>query len=220
MNAIVESWQKRLLLPTYQVRSAAAYVKVSTDTVRRWQEETSSGVAISTRRHGVSLSYFQLQELAIVAAMRRLGVKLLTIRLARDYLAKYLETEFPFADERVKSDGQDILLLATEQFDRSLEALIVANRGGQCAWPEIIGKRFAEFEYEKSIALRWYLAGDKQIVIDPRVCFGAPTVQGVQTWVIRGREKAGEAIDEIADDFGLTVENVKAALEFEYSLTS
>jgi len=217
MNAIVETWQKRLLLPAYQVSSAAAYAKVSPATVRNWQKNAATGAAISSREHGVCLSYLQLQELAVVSAMRRLGVKLPAIRVARDYLSQILKIEFPFSDERVKSDGQNILLKADTHIGKPLR-LLVADKGGQYAWPEIIGDKFAEFEYEKNTAMRWHLAGDKPIVIDPRICFGAPAVQGVQTWVIRGREKAGEAIEDIADDFGISVENVMAALEFEKSL--
>ncbi|MGA7951244.1 MAG: DUF433 domain-containing protein [Thiobacillaceae bacterium] len=211
-------WSKRLYLPAYQVKSAAAYAGVTPQTVRNWQKETGSGAAISRREAGVSLSYLQLQELAIVSAMRTLNVKLASIRTARDYLASALETEFPFADERVKCDGQDILLQAADELNGSLSVLVVANRGGQYAWSDIIGEKFDEFEYEKGVALKWHLSGSKPVIIDPRISFGSPTIRGVPTWAIRGRELAGEDVGEIADDFGLSVGDVKDALAFEHSL--
>lgn len=214
----IPEWEKRLYLPAYQVKAAAGYAGVSSQTVRNWQKESPDGEALGHRDSGVSLSYMQLQELAIVSAMRRLNVKLSTIRIARDFLANFFHTSFPFADERVKCDGQDVLVHLKEQLPTKASTLLVANKGGQLAWPEIIGERFDQFEYEKGLALKWHLTADQRVVIDPRVSFGSPAVRGVPTWALHGREVAGESIEEMADDFGLTAEEVKSALEFERSL--
>ena len=213
-----QEWMARLFLPAYQVGAAAAYAGVTSHTVRNWQKAGRTGNALAHRHPGSSLSYMQLQELAIVSAMRKLGVKLAAIKTARQYLGSLLATEFPFADERVKSDGQDNLLLGNELPRNPADTLIVANRGGQLAWSEIIGRRFSEFEYEKGLALKWHMSGDGRVVIDPRVSFGAPTVRGVPTWALRGREAAGERLEDIAEDFGITTAEVKTALEFEHSL--
>jgi uncharacterized protein (DUF433 family) len=85
------------------------------------------------------------------------------------------------------------------------------------AWTDIIG-RLQEFEYDEvhNLALKWRVAGaDKSIVIDPRIQFGAPAIEGVATWVFKGRWEAGEPIDEIADDFGVPNSAVFEALAFE-----
>lgn len=214
------AWKKRLYLPAYQLKAAAAYAGVTPQTVRNWQADASEGAALAYREAGASLSYLQLQELAIVSAMRKLGVKLKTIRAARDYLGSIMEAEFPFADERVKSDGQDVLVSLPDEFlvSPAEKRLLVANKGGQYAWSAIIGERFDQFEYEKGVALKWHLSDDDRVVIDPRVSFGAPAVRGVPTWALRGREIAGELPEEIAEDFGLSIDDVKAALAFEQSL--
>ena len=82
--------------------------------------------------------------------------------------------------------------------------------------PEIVDKLLEEFEYDKSIALRWHVAGvGEPIIIDPRVSFGAPNVKGVPTWIVKERWQAGEKLQEIADDFRLTEPLVKDALRFE-----
>jgi uncharacterized protein (DUF433 family) len=212
-------WKDRIYLPTYQVKAAASFAGVTAATVRNWQKESDAGAALGFRERGVSLSYMQLQELAIVSAMRKLGVKLPLIRLARDWLAQQFQTTFPFADERVKCDGQDVLVTMKDKLPASgIETLLVANRGGQMAWAEIIGKKFDQFEYERGVALKWHLSEDRRIILDPRIAFGAPAVKGVPTWVMRGREKAGESVDQIAVDFRLRPEDVKAALVFEHTL--
>jgi uncharacterized protein (DUF433 family) len=211
-------WRERLYLPAYQVRAAASFASVTSQTVRNWQKASHEGAALGPRESGASLSYMQLQELAIVSAMRKLGVKLSTIRLARDWLARDLKTTFPFADERVKSDGQNVLLLLKDELPKPDAKLIIANKGGQYAWAEMIGRRFDQFEYERGIALKWHLTDDKCVVIDPRISFGAPSVRGVPTWVLRGREKAGESIDDIAQDYKLRAADVESALAFEHGL--
>lgn len=219
-SATTELWRKRLYLPTYQVSRAAAFANVTPQTVRNWQraDAATGATAIANRLPRTGLSYLQLQELSIVSVMRSLGVELKKIRLARDYLKAKFELEFPFADERIKTDGQDVLM-EDDELNGDIK-LLVANKGGQYAWAEVIGRRFDEFEYERGVALRWKIGGTKKIpvVIDPRVSFGAPTVSGVPTWVIGGREKAGEPAEEIAEDFKLTLPQVKTALAFEHSL--
>jgi uncharacterized protein (DUF433 family)/DNA-binding transcriptional MerR regulator len=211
-----DPWVRRLWLPAYQVKDAARYVDVTTQTVRNWQKAgTDTGSAIAPRELREALSYLQLQELAIVSVMRHQGVKLQKIRLARDYLSSRFMLEFPFADPRVKSDGQDVLMEIKDDLGDEIR-LMVANRGGQYVWEEIIGRRFAEFEYERDLAVRWHIGGEASgVVIDPRICFGAPAIKGVPTWALSGRYKAGESIPDLASDFVISRADVRRGLKFE-----
>ena len=94
--------------------------------------------------------------------------------------------------------------------------LLVANKGGQYVWREIIGNRFSEFEYERDLAVRWHVGGAKSgVIIDPRISFGAPSVRGVPTWALRGRHTAGETDEDIAKDFLIPLSDVRKALKFE-----
>ncbi len=52
-------------------------------------------------------------------------------------------------------------------------------------------------------------------MIDPRIAFGAPTVSGLPTWVIRGRYLTGETIADIVEDFEICESAVRDALAFE-----
>jgi uncharacterized protein (DUF433 family) len=53
------------------------------------------------------------------------------------------------------------------------------------------------------------------IIIDPRILFGSPAINGTPTWIIKGRWNAGESDTDIAEDFGLQNDEVRKALEFE-----
>lgn len=150
--------------------------------------------------------------------MRKGGIKLPEIRAAREYMKNKYKSEYPFAEYRFKHDGKGLFVS-----DKDVPGLkgkkgfwIRAGRGGQTAWPSIIG-RLKEFEYERrKIVVRWHVAGAKSsVVIDPRVAYGAPHVRGIATWIIKGRWEAGQEIEDIADDFGLKDQEVLDAIRFE-----
>lgn len=208
MNAPVREsdlWKSRLELPNYEVREAARYAHIHSNTVSRWHLNTTLG----PREPGSKLSYLQLVELAVAAACKEAGMKLSDIRSARAYFAGKFNTDYPFATLELATDGVDLAMKAGAE-------LLIGNKGGQLAWKRIIGDRFKEFDYEDGLAVRWHVAGQSSpIIIDPRIRFGAPTVSGVPTWAIKGRWDAGESVDVIADDFDLVRSVVMKALAFE-----
>ncbi len=208
-----EPWRRRLYLPSYQIGEAAAYAQVTPQTVVAWHPIEAALLAQRERR--AALSYMQLIEVAVVAAFRKAGVSMKRIRAAREYAAKTLKSEYPFAEYSFKEEGKH-LWLDSGQIDVKPGTVVSADQGGQLAWESVIG-RLREFEYEKQgIVLRWHVAGPSSpIIIDPRISFGAPTVRGTPTWVIRGRWDAGESDSDIADDFGIRREDVREALKFE-----
>lgn len=211
-----EPWRRRLYLPNYQVLEAARYARVSAKTVTDWQR-AGERQALPPRERRVALSYMQLIEVAVVAAFRTLGVPLKEIRASREYAAKQLKSEFPFAEYRFKTDGKSLFQDYKQYSGKSGDGkLIQPGRGGQLSWDTIIG-RLEEFDYEKKgIVLRWHVAGEgSPILIDPRVAFGAPAVSGIPTWALKGRWNAGEPIPEIAEDFDLSEGEVAQALSFE-----
>lgn len=212
------AWLRRLYLPAYRVADAARYAGITGQTILNWQSAgRSERGAISSRDKGVSLSYLQLVEVAFVSALRKSGVRLEEIRNARDYIATKLNTEFPFATQKFKTDGKDILMELSEFVNgESRQKLVKVNRGGQLAWANIIDTKFTEFEYQDGLAVKWHVGGRKShVLIDPRVSFGAPTVHGIATWAVKGRWEAGESIEDIAEDFRLEPADVGFALQFE-----
>jgi uncharacterized protein (DUF433 family) len=215
--AKIEPWRRRLYIPNYQVGEAARYAAISPQTVAAWHRIEGNKVLLSQKEQRAALSYLQLIEVAVVAAFRKAGVKLPEIRAARDYVQITLKSEYPFAQYRFKTEGKSLWLDYQQvEGETGRGKLLKANQAGQLAWEDIIG-RLQEFEYErKGVVVRWHVTGPgSPIVLDPRIAFGAPAIEGTQTWVLKGRWQAGESLDEIADDFGLKEAEVRAALEFE-----
>lgn len=223
MNAPVspnDLWRSRLYVPNYRIGEAARFAHLSPQTVAKWHSQPGSNrkSTLSTKEKGAALSYLQLIEVAVVSSFRKAGVRLNKIEAAREYLSKQLEAEFPFAVYRFKTDGKDLWMdYAQFEADAGDKTLLAASSGGQLAWGDIIG-RLQEFDYENEhgLAIRWHVAGrDENVIIDPRLQFGAPSVEGVATWAFKGRWEAGEELDDIADDFGVSNSDVRAALRFE-----
>jgi uncharacterized protein (DUF433 family) len=55
-----------------------------------------------------------------------------------------------------------------------------------------------------------------RIVIDPKVCHGKPVIRGTRTPValIVGSLAGGLGFDEVDREYGLTVDDIRAALKF------
>lgn len=214
-----EFWKSRLFVPNYRVREAARYADISSQTISSWHGKLGGNrkPTLSSKEAGAALSYMQLIEVAVVASFRKAGVTLKKIKSAREYLGKQLEVEHPFAQYSFKTDGKELWMDYAQLHAPSDKTLLAASMGGQLAWTDIIG-RLQEFEYDENdgLAIKWHVAGaDQSILIDPRIQFGAPAIDGVATWVFKGRWEAGEPIDEIADDFGVPNSAVIQALVFE-----
>jgi uncharacterized protein (DUF433 family) len=208
-------WLRRLYLPAYHVSDAARYAGTHPNTVASWHYRDSP--LLPGHEHRRPLSYLELVEVAFVAFFRRLHIPMWRIRRARDYVAQNFTAQYPLAQYRFKTEGMHILM-EYNQFDPdpNIDRIIVADQWGQLAWTDLLEKKFAEFDYEYELALRWHPAGrESLVIIDPRVSFGAPVVEGLPTWVLKGRWNAGESIKEILEEFGISQKAAVDALHFE-----
>lgn len=216
----VEHWRQRLTIPAYRVGEAASYAKISPQTVSAWHriKRHTGGRTLSAKSQGAGLSFLQLIELAIVAEMRKAGVKLGEIERARTYFKKTTDLEYPFAQLKFKTDGADIFAeFRSSDGEIVKDRLVAANHIGQLVWSEIIARRLREFDYGVSgEVLKWKVAGEeKSIEIDPRLSFGAPQVSGVRTAILKSRWHGGEEVNDLADDFSISESEVLEALLFE-----
>lgn len=211
-------WKRRLYLPAYTVKDSARYAGTSIRTVTYWYYGGGTlGPALPGKEYRKPLSYLQLVEVAFVATFRRLGVSLQNIRKTREYASQHLNSEYPFAQYRWQTEGTNLLLELREvEREAELGRLIVGNKWGQTTWKPMVAERFKQFDYVEELALVWHVVGrESPIIIDPRIAFGAPTVKGLPTWVLKGRWVAGESLQEIQGDFSIEPEYIKYALDFE-----
>lgn len=219
-TAHTDFWRSRLTIPAYRVGEAASYVRTSPQTVAAWHRRShvARSVVVSDKEKGEGLSFLQLIEVAVVAEMRRVGVKLGEIARARDYFVKTTGLIYPFAQLKFKTDGADVLKDDDIPIsDDAVERMISANHNGQYIWTGVLSVRLTEFNYDESGSVEtWRVAGSqKPVIIDPRVAFGAPQIKGVRTRSVKAHWLGGLEVDEIADDYSISKGEVVEALLFE-----
>ncbi|WP_337844426.1 DUF433 domain-containing protein [Thermus sp.] len=95
--------------------------------------------------------------------------------------------------------------------------LLALSRGSQLALREILQEYLARVERDpKGLPLRFHPRGKAhRVLLDPRVAFGKPVVRGVRTQVIASRFEAGESPESLAEDYGLSLQEVREAILFE-----
>jgi uncharacterized protein (DUF433 family) len=105
-----------------------------------------------------------------------------------------------------------------EPFARGLDGNLAALLKKQLA------TRLDRVETERNVPVRLYPptrepadASPRMVVLDPKIRFGRPTVagRGVPTDSLFERYQAGDAVTDLADDYGLTPGEVDEAIRYE-----
>jgi uncharacterized protein (DUF433 family) len=169
----------------------------------------------------INLSFLDLIELVFVRDFRAHGVSWPVIRRAAEEAAKlFKDTDHPFCVKRFSTDGSQIFATAAAKEEGEEQMIDLAQR--QHVFAEILKPFIKQLEYSASgDLLRWFPLGkEKPVVLDPRISFGEPTVEGagVPTAALYKALKAGESEDAIATWYDLPQDAVRAALDFERRL--
>jgi uncharacterized protein (DUF433 family) len=215
--------------PAYSITEASRYLSIPAATLRSWvagrKYPTAAGQKFfqpiiqlpDDARAG--LSFVNLVEAHVLDAIRRHHhVPLAKIREAVHYLRKHISSTHPLAEQRFQTDGIDLFI---EKFDR----LIVVTQSGQIALRELLEAHLQRVEHDASgTAIRLYpftrkrdLQEPRVVVIDPHVSYGRPVLvgTGIPTAVVAERYKAGESIDELAEDYGRSRKEIEEAIRCE-----
>ena len=146
------------------------------------------------------------------------GVPVQALRQALAYAEKRLHVQRLLLRKELCTDAGEVFL------DRYGQ-LINLSASGQLAMRHVFAahlKRVVWDEWMFPVRLYPFVSADtpmpdRPIAIDPHISFGRPVVLrvGISTAAIAGRIDAGEAADDIADDFELSPEEVEQAVLYE-----
>ena len=214
----------------YSIPEAASYLEMPPATLRSWvlgrSYDTSTGsrffqplidLADKKRR---CLSFYNLIEAFTLNAMRRTEhhISMPSIRKALDYVKRQTKEKRPLLTEKFLTDGVDLFLDKYGQ-------LVAVSKDGQLAIRAVMMDSLTHVRRDsKGMPSKLYLfvapaakPDASEVVIDPRIAFGNPIVDGtgISTAVLAQRYKAGDSIDELAEDFGLSRDAVEQAIRYE-----
>ena len=221
MSRKVQTQQDLREVPAYSIAEAAGYLHMPKTTLRAWmlgQNSFRPVIEIADRRQS-RLSFINLVEAFVLAGIRREhSVPLPKVRKAVEYLKRTFSSHRPLADELFVTDGVDLFV---EKFG----ALIGATQDGQVQLREIIRDRLKYVRRdpngvpEKIVLFPGASANQRSasIVIDPRLSFGRPVIDGfgIRSAIINERFMANESMEDIARDYAVPVEAIQNAIRCE-----
>ncbi len=212
----------------YDVPEAARYLKASDNAnmmyslsspkLIRWiRRGLASPELTDVPGHELLIGFEDLISMRVVAALRAAGVSLQDIHKANLWLRDHTGCPRPFAIEALWI-GQG------QVFTEWAKRLIRASKHGQIAldllWRYVIPVHGLVFDKESRMAISWEPLGG--IVLEPRVQFGAPCLKGtrIPTRTVAGMVEAGDSADWVAQAFDISLEQVRAACDWESHIQS
>jgi uncharacterized protein (DUF433 family) len=217
--------------PSYRAAEAAHLLKLNASTVRAWCFGQGYQYRGSTRSFrpviapadagGRLLSFANLCELHVLGAITRgHRVPLQRVRRALDYVRRETRLARPLLDRDFRTNGLDLFLEYAGQ-------LVNVSGGGQTALRGEFERALDRIQRGAGgmpVRLFPYTRKATQtnglpsvIAIDPKIAFGRPIVAGagVRTDVISDRFGAGDSPAEMAEDYGVSEEDILEALRYE-----
>ncbi len=180
---------------------------------------------LSKLRGGYWLSFLDLMELRVIKALvDQHDLSLQHVRKIGTLASRIFDTPYPFASRRIFTEGDRVFASLTRDADLSEMVELADVKHRQLIAGELFDQYLSAVEFEKKsmLAIRWWPRGrNVPIVLDPRVAFGAPVVEGTgtRTNVIAALART-EKQETAADAFELPYPAVNAAVEFEAQLAA
>jgi uncharacterized protein (DUF433 family) len=216
--------------PAYTVAEAARYLKVAPATLRSWvvgrPYPTGSGTAHSkalirpAETPPPMLSFWNLIEAHVLRSLRTdHAVPMDALRRAIAYAEKSLKIDRLLLSPELRTDAGKLLL---ERYGQ----LIELSASGQIAMRRLFKDHLDRVEWDEwKFPVRLYpftsseaaLPQVRPVAIAANLAFGRPILvhSGITTGAIAERIDAGEAIADLAEDYGLTSAEIEDAVLYE-----
>lgn len=196
---------------------AARYLRVPQRTFHRWAKGYERGKpllhVVDHHRDVLPVTFIALAEAHVLEALRTAGVVPQRIRPALNALQKEFGRDYVLVAPELSTDGIDVLW----DFSKSSEGHgLIAGDTGQHVIKEIVKdhmKYIAWGQDELPQQLELPTFSPAKVVVDMRRSFGQPIFAGTGTRVadVAGMVKAGESAETVADEFGISVDEVRTA---------
>ncbi|WP_236721321.1 DUF433 domain-containing protein [Trichormus sp. NMC-1] len=216
-------------IPSYSIRDAAKYLRIPAGTISSWVKgrnyPTANGLnffkplILTQELKPKLLSFTNLVEIHILRAIRKHHkIQLDNVRKALDYIDEQFQVPHPLAREKFRTDGVDLFI---ERYG----SLINASKAGQTDMKEALNAHLERIEPDDTgLAIKFYPFtrsheedNPRIVVIDPRIAFGRLVIAdtGITTSILAERLKAGDSIEDLADDYDCDPAIIQEAIRCE-----
>lgn len=195
---------------------AARFLAVKRQTFHRWAKGYERGQAlihvIEAPRRKANISFIALTEAYVLEALRDAGVHLRRIRPAIETLQREFGREYVLTAPNLATDGIDVLW----DFSKSRAgAGLIEARSGQNVIREIVDDylQYVTWEREEPARLQLRQWEPTKVIVDPQISFGQPRfgASGPRVADVAAMLRAGEPGEAVADEFGISRDQVRTA---------
>jgi uncharacterized protein (DUF433 family) len=209
---MVDKYRDPLLTP----KETARHLRIPESTLYYWLSEQAAGAPLVHRvepikRGRPSVPFVAEVEAYVLRTLRAdLGLKKSTVREAAEAIRQEFDTPYGLATKRIVTDGIDIFI---EHAGREL----ARAADGQRPIKEMIAGdlRYISWDTDDDTPSRLHLQQYSDlapVIIDPRFAWGAPVIESnrVPVDTVVDLWRAGESIQTVADEYGLTYKQAEA----------
>ena len=213
----------------YTVTDASMILNLQAPKVRRWiknywessipkHQKCSSNYTWGYSRDK-AFNFYTLIELIAVDSFRTLGLSFNKILEAHKLLSDYLETDYPFANTKLLSDGKKIFLEEDDSRVLGIDPKL------QYSFREMVAPycKKIDFSEETKLANRYWPLGKKHsIIVDPHHGFGQPTIVGtnISIFTLISMLSSGESKQTVADMYNLDLRNIEDTILFKMRIAA
>jgi uncharacterized protein (DUF433 family) len=213
----------------YTITRAATLLRVPPRTLEWWLEGGVRGdheyppVLRAEPTGSKMLTWGEFVEASYLREYRREhNVPLPHLRRFIDLLRERQGVPYPLAHSKpFVGEGRQLVLALQDEVKLPTSLLLFVMISGQIVLLPPADAFLSKVEFSQD-AMQWaerlHPNGKRSpVVFDPAYSFGEPTVHGIRTDVLTELVEAGEAMDDVADQYGLTLADLKAAISYEFS---
>ena len=200
----------------YTKAETARFLGVAEGTLARWVRDTPFITSVGAARGDASIPFIGLAEAYTLHAFRARGVPLQRIRPALDRLHREVGLAYALASERLYTDGAEVLYQYRRDVGDELVDDLVVVRKQQPVFRDVIADYLHQVVFFDGYAQRLPLVGykDAGLFVDPSRGFGQPVFArgGARLSDALDLFRAGEPLDEVAQEFGVPEAQLEAAV--------
>lgn len=207
---------------------AARLLRVAQSTLHYWLEggrrrgRTYRPVIRLEPHGGRSVTWAEFIEAGLLRQYRREhSVPMGELRAFIDLLRARMGVPYPLAHHQPFIADRQLVLQAQEEAGLDADYCLVAVVREQLILTPASDSFVQRVRWANEIATGWRPHDDElsPVRMDPDLRFGRPAIAGISTEVLWEHvEEGGEDVDETADAFGMTVNDVRWALSYETSV--
>ena len=202
----------------YDIKEVARLIQSGRTRVEGWTRAERDGLPLLSGELDGLFSFWDLLSLRVIAELTCRGVRQDHIARGARHLAERLQTDRPFAHEDLATVGAAFFAdIAGEWEDAGLR--------GQLAFPDMIEPLLRPITFDDHrMASAW--RPHHGVWINPAVQAGTPCVDGtrvpaqVLASLVDLDEPDSNDLAEVCDDYRLSLDEVRAALEYELALAA